>query len=119
MDPKATANLDPKLKEAYDRVMSTPVPKPADFSVAQESMHATIPLAPTPQTVSPTPVTPASTPPPQVKQAVSFAVTMPKHSGGGSKMLPILFGLGGLVFFVVYAIFWVKFFGLKVPFLPF
>ncbi len=120
--------MDPKLKEAYDRVMATPVPpplttpKPANPQptvvsptavASQEPMQATTPIAST--TLS---ATPANTPT-QSKQTVGFAVAMPKHSSSGLKMLPVLIGIGGVIFFIVYAVFWIKFFNVKIPFLPF
>lgn len=37
---------------------------------------------------------------------------------GKSPFLPILLTLSGLIFFVVYTVFWIKFFNLSIPFLP-
>lgn len=68
MDPKNTANLDPKLKEVYDRVMGTttgakpPTPPPSPNPAAQPNMDGLSPLPPTPPPSQPgvTPVPPMS-----------------------------------------------------------
>lgn len=102
--------MDPKLKEAYDRVMATAVPPPSQ------------PIPPQPQTPPP-PVTPihATMPIATHPQAASATIVgaMPKKRAKGVNIFPILFAVGGIVFFVVYTIFWLKFFNLSVPFLPF
>lgn len=49
MDPK-TANLDPKLREAYERIMGTTVPPPAQKTTSQ-AQSATKPTENTPSQV--------------------------------------------------------------------
>lgn len=131
MDPKKMAQLDPKLKEAYERVMgsstgapSAPTATQAPASIPQspitqtpmESMHATIPVQ-----------NPAMTPPAPVVHAtnnkqpgnnvnISSAFVATKKSAGIS---PLLLWVLGAIFFIAYAIFWIKFFNLSIPYLPF
>lgn len=137
MDPKLSG-LDPKLKEAYDRVMSGPVAVPA----GQSPMGAVPPtptqqVSPPPQAPSPSfgvaptqPVIPAepamsAAPSPTAGSTIAFNANdnqknqgaTVKH-GGGSKLTPILMGLGILVFLVAYTFVWVFVFKLKIPFLP-
>lgn len=68
-----------------------------------------------------------TTPPPMppnaaISKATSYtASTAPEKEGnkkGHSPLIPVLFAISGMIFFAVYAIFWVKFFGLELPFLP-
>ena len=124
MDPQATAHLDPKLKEAYDRVMATAVPQPSPASPpplqpqAEPASPSTSPIQGGPvstQTIDPQPL-PSSAPIASAKPASAFVAVATKPK---TKILPVLFVVGGLIFFVVYAVFWVKFFNLKLPFLPF
>ncbi|MBI2031936.1 MAG: hypothetical protein HYT08_04960 [Candidatus Levybacteria bacterium] len=92
MNPKNLTQLDPKLKEAYERVMGTSVPPPA----------------------------PAATPAPihqepQSAPQTSNQVVVNKKRGGLS---PVLIAIAIILFFTIYTIVWVMVFGLKVPFLP-
>lgn len=87
MNPKA-ANLDPNLKEAYNRVMGTTVPQP---------------------TVS----NPAQTPTADTSKAQTQIVTA-KNRG---KLSPIFIVIAVILFFIVYAIIWAIIFKLKLPFL--
>lgn len=149
MDPKTTTSLDPKLKDMYNRVMNTPIPPPVSPSPIQgDPADPTIPPQPEtnvspsapvpplqPEVPMPTPVTqPEPTPiesgqttevhatmplPQQPPRPVSAVVVGGSQSHGGKSFLPILLGFGAIIFFAVYAIFWVKFFNLSVPFLPF
>lgn len=68
MDPK-TANLDPKLREAYERIMGTAVPAPAQKTNAQ---------TPSNPTVKPTQTTPLQTPKLQVQEVKHEPLNMPK-----------------------------------------
>lgn len=75
MDPKANTNLDPKLKEVYDRVMGTPTgakpttpPPPQASSPAGQSNVSGLPPLPPSGVVPPPPLT-ASTPIPTNPQA--------------------------------------------------
>ncbi|OGH14403.1 MAG: hypothetical protein A3H50_01265 [Candidatus Levybacteria bacterium RIFCSPLOWO2_02_FULL_37_10] len=88
MNPKA-ANLDPNLRQAYDRVMGTVTPQPAASSPAQ---------------------VPTDTPKSQTQ------VVTAKKRGGFS---PVLLVVAIFLFFVIYTVIWVMVFKLKIPFLPF
>jgi len=87
MDPK-TANLDPNLKEAYDRVMGTAGPTTAASNTPRVSDNM-----PKPQT----------------------QVVTAKKRGGLS---PILIVMAVVLFFIIYIIIWAMIFKLKIPFLP-
>lgn len=141
MDPK-TAQLDPKLKEAYERVMGTAMPasgpqapKPVEPALPNLGEPTSPPTqnGPTPPTILPNPspqpstpgiitnsgiITPSSTPktpnnPPSVKAETTFVA----NSGKSRGIPPILIFLLLILFFAGYAIFWVKFFNLSVPYL--
>lgn len=184
MDPQKLSQLDPKLRDAYQRVMGTVIPEPqAPVAQAQASTPPPAPpVPPTPPTPdpipipqptpqpepiptpvvepvpavqepSPVPAVPPVQPPPAIPQPVESqpainpqpqnsnfaqmnsevtavapaagnlnftapiqtqATTLKKKNG----MMPILFGIVGFVFIVVYALFWAKIFNFKLPFLP-
>lgn len=170
MDPQKLAQLDPKLRDAYQRVMGTTIPKPQAAPAQTQTPPLTSPNptpAPQPQqeSIPPTPMTasepfikpqPTITPDlnqeaaipqqppaqasnfvrmnseiaaaPETTSAVNSSnfitpPTMPqtqtmsvKKKGG--MMMPILFGIVGLIFIVIYSLFWTKIFNLKLPFLP-
>jgi hypothetical protein len=167
MDPKQQVNqLDPKLKEAYERVMGTPVggtspqpasPAPAIPNQPIAAMPAATPMPPNPPTISAgmpnltapqgapqpampipqanahiqqNPVTnpfgmPAQQPSPAVPAATSAPV--PNKQGPGSHgfvankkglhISPLILILGGIVFLLVYTVFWFKFFNIPLPFI--
>lgn len=89
MDNKGK-NLDPQLQAAYERVMGTNTQP-----------------APTP------------TPAPAANSKKDAENKIVAGSAGGRKVSPILIAVAVLLFFVVYAIVWVKIFNLQIPFLPF
>jgi hypothetical protein len=131
MNPKGPADLDPKLKETYERVMGT-------------SFTPATPLAqtrPVQTTVVQDPQSPVTTQPPQPINAATSApemVSSPQMPKMGesfkgseespanvlingstaiktpkkSSLTPVLFIIGGLIFFVAYAVIWAKVFGL-------
>jgi hypothetical protein len=136
MNSKMPANLDPKLKETYERVMGTsfaPAASPP-APVQQHPVQTTVvqePEAP----VATVPVMPASLPPidvansapemvqsPQMpktgdpfKEAVSPPTTVIMQGVTPKKknfLMPVLLGIGGLIFFVAYAVIWAKVFGM-------
>lgn len=148
MDPKQNAQLDPKLKEAYDRVMGTatpptsPVtstPQPVDPVVATPATPSpvTTPTVPSPVPVvtapsvqptpatSPLPVTPVVMPhstetvriggdtPIEVQHTTTGVVAKEKKKG----ISPTILILGAIVFLAVYALFWIKFLNVPIPFL--
>lgn len=101
MDKKLPQNLDPKLKEAYDRIMSTsfsreiiPPPQPLPVVPAQ---------IPTPSTSS------GSTTPPKPKLAPPTPIV--KTEKHNSLIIAIVLGI---IFLIVYGLFWVKLFGVKI-----
>lgn len=137
MDPNANPTIDPKLKETYDRVMNTQVPPAAD---PQSQTVTPPPFTPPPppqstpsQQPDPAVLSPQQTTPIQSEPTTTVQATMPiaikpagsavivgaspKKSGG--KLFALLFALGGLILLGVYTVFWIKFFNLKVSFLPF
>lgn len=176
MNPKSTANLDPKLREAYERIMGTTVPQPKSAepmqSVSAPAQAPEVkpvttppqenkpPVNPEPvintppklevQEVAPEPInikTPQEMPPlpPKQEHPLSEMVPSPQMSDlgnnkdpfvanptpqttnvvnltnsqtpttpakGKSKLMPIVLGVGGIGFFVVYAVIWAKVFSL-------
>lgn len=138
MDPK---QLDPKLKEAYDRVMGTsttppaanppaapvvnPSPAPEPIPSNPEPLTQT-PFTP-PQPVTPEPVVPNEPVTPQPAPAEPTTSVESKVQINGfvaadhqkkSGISPAIVILGVIVFLVVYSLFWIKFFGVSLPFLP-
>ena len=139
MDPQKLSQLDPKLREAYERVMGTTIPAP---QAPAQAPVPPAPVAPTPQP-QPQPLQPPFSPQPQVvpeavpaqpasnfvqmnseirtaapniaPQAQAQTMVLKKKSG----IMPVLFVFVGIIFIVIYALFWTKFFNLKLPFLPF
>ncbi|OGH11317.1 MAG: hypothetical protein A3B38_00630 [Candidatus Levybacteria bacterium RIFCSPLOWO2_01_FULL_36_13] len=137
MNPKNVNDLDPKLKEAYDRVMGTnfnpqataatqPQPQQSQNQPVMQTQPAeeqqpaiqSIPVQP-PQPANPTP-SPLPTqnpfvqtpqPPPTIyTQTDGNMQSMQKPKG--HSFMAIVFLLGGTIFFAAYAIIWAKVFGL-------
>ncbi len=117
MDPKS---LDPKLRETYERVMGTAVPPSGAPTTVQ------IPVTPAP------PSDGLSSPVPNGvsannfdMQAAAVAASQPLPSPASmiqqpsptetSTVLRIAYIAGGIIFFMVYTVFWIKIF--KLPFL--
>lgn len=182
MDPQKLSQLDPKLRDAYQRVMGTPIPQPqvtpASATLQRgEPIQAQTPPPPPPPTPAPTPT---PTPPPPVApveppiapptpptqpnpisepqsaiptetpaipiqppaaqnnfvQMNSEVAAPPAATIAASPnfvepvqvptatlkkknmMMPILIGIAGVIFIVVYTLFWTKLFNFKLPFLP-
>lgn len=147
MDPKTAPNLDPKLQEAYNRVMNTTVPQPP--AAPQPQTPPPLPITPPQVSTIPTPPSPPPPPPstPTIPQAnpiqppitdqpqttvmhatIPLTTTKPsssapilaasKSGGKGLSILPFII-IGGIIFLAVYTVFWIKFFKLSIPFLPF
>ncbi len=140
MNPKDINNLDPKLKETYDRVMGTslgtspttaPTPAPAP---AMETQSVTEPQKETQTVPQPAEQNPlgstqqeTSTPDANVSQVFradgsskpseTTNVSSPSFKKetiakvGGNKLLPIVIVVT-IVFFAVYAVVWAKLLGL-------
>jgi hypothetical protein len=143
MNPKGVNDLDPKLRETYERVMGTslqPVapaannPTQAPQQPAQsvpQPVLKTEAVAPEPPVQAATPVAPPPAPeavapaqvfkadddpfkevdPPPAEIITNNAVVSPKLKKK-SKLKPVLFVFGGLIFFVVYAVVWAVLLGL-------
>lgn len=119
MDPKKAAALDPKLKEIYDRVMSTKVPPPADTPAVAPKPEVEVAAKPAERMVVQT-VPQAETVAPRATTHTGSFIAKPQGSGKKSNVLPIILIVFGILFFVGYAIFWIKFFNFPLPFkLPF
>ena len=116
MNPKTPQDLDPKLKEAYDRVMggnftpSTPtVPNPVPKI---ETVAAPI--------TNPPPLTPLTNPmsvnmPPLSVMSPSTSASTEQPASSTKKkpkISPIIFLIVGLTFFAIYAVVWGKIFKL-------
>jgi len=165
MNPQKLSQLDPKLREAYERVMGTnipttsattiqaqtPPPPPTSNPIPQPQPQpiqppvsmpqpSTLPIQPItePQPViNPQPIPtpePVTAPQPttnfvQMNSEVPAAptananFTMPvqtktavlKKNNG---IMPILFLFVGIIFLLIYSLFWAKIFNLSLPFLP-
>ncbi len=140
MDPQTQNNLDPKLKETYDRVMGTTT-APAGGQPAAAPAAATPPPSVTPP-ATPAPDATAAAPAtgeapqnasssipqtPYTADNLSFqaAIQTPVNTqvplGGvvaprqNSSMLQVLYIIGAVVFFVVYTFVWIKIFNLPLP----
>lgn len=102
MNPKIPTQLDPKLKEAYDRVMGfspvnqTPTPQPTSIpNIHKEELHQVIATNSKP---------------------TSFTTATSIHQK--PKISPILLVVVFVVFILVYTLFWFRFFSVPLPFLP-
>jgi len=121
MNPKTPQDLDPKLKEAYDRVMggnfspTPPVSKmpeiPKTETPAPVAANTAIPpAAPLPNPLSAeVTMPPLSVMSPSTIASTGQPTTSTKKKSGIS---PIIFLLVGLVFFAIYAVVWAKVFNL-------
>jgi len=95
MDPQKLAQLDPKIREQYERVMGTAIP--------QASAQPAQPLG--------------TTTPPQPQTNFAAPPVMPMKKKGSS-IMPVLFAIVGIIFLIIYTLFWTKIFNVKLPFLP-
>lgn len=132
MDSKLSS-LDPKLKEAYERVMNgggqtrqAPTPPPPGPANHTEPVP---PISPTP-TINSTPAQPVEDPPldptPAINSTIAYNAhneglnkgTTPVKKGGGMAKA-LLVGLVVLVLLAVYTFVWIFILKLKIPGLPF
>lgn len=137
MDPKLSAT-DPKLQEAYDRVMNGPAvpppgtipppPAPAPFSPQMGTSSTPIPVQPQ-APVIPSEIIPQAAPaapaaPSPFGGTIAFNANNPgKNQGatvkrGGSKVMSLVLGLGVIILLVAYTFVWIYVFKLQIPFLP-
>jgi hypothetical protein len=136
MNPKDINNLDPKLKETYDRVMGTSLGANPTAAPATMEVQPIAPPQEKAQTVVPQPAEQnplgsaqpeTSTPDTNVSQVFradssskpsetanvsspSFKKEAPKKMSG-NKLLPIIVVVA-IVFFAIYAVVWAKLLGL-------
>lgn len=121
MNPKTPQDLDPKLKEAYDRVMggnfspAAPAPKIPEIPKMETPTPAATnpaipPATPLANPMGPTPVEmpPINVVAPQAASAGQQVFSTKKKS----KISPMIFLILGLSFFAVYAVVWAKLFKL-------
>ena len=118
MNPKTPQDLDPKLKEAYDRVMG------GNFAPSTPPV-----LNPIPKIETAPPAAPITSPPPSIPLNNPMPVNMQPLSAMSptttaspeeqvistkkkSKLSPKLFLIVGIVFFIIYALVWGKLFKL-------
>lgn len=116
--------LDPKLKEVYERVMGTSVASaPKASPVPPQPVTPPMPIQM--QQHSTSIAQPESLPPagghqmPQVpiapqSQSPAQAASVKLHG----HISPMVWILGGFTFVIIYALAWVKIFNLKLPFAP-
>ncbi len=103
------SKLDPKLKEAYDRVMGTTITPPQP---PKPETHEQTRPEPAPQQTA------TVNPPPQQHDESSSGSIVHKATGKkGGRISPLLIAFLGLIFFVLYAAVWIKVFNFKFPFL--
>lgn len=114
MDPKTTTTLDPKLKETYERVMQTNISPASPTGGPVSSNGSTTPIQASGPAIFQTPPLQH----PATKATTTFVAVAPAHQSL-RRLLPVLLFLGAVTFFVFYSLFWINFFGLSVPFLPF
>lgn len=128
MDPKKQQTLDPKLKEVYDRVMGTAtksaapsVPEPVKAEPTKET-----PPPAAPQSVRPTVPAPPAPEPAKAHVTTAAPVITSGFVAKGSEekekksgISPVILFLAAVVFLLVYALVWVKFFNIQLPFLTF
>lgn len=113
MNPKTPQDLNPQLKEAYDRVMggnfsSAAIPKTPEVSQTEQQTPVQNPALSN-SAPSSTPLTPqAPTPTVNVPSPSSSPVLAKKKL----KISPIIFLVVGLAFFAIYAVVWAKLFKL-------
>jgi hypothetical protein len=112
--------LNPKLREAYERVMGTVVaPNPTTPSTPMPQAASTPSLSAVPPLKEEVHI-PMSSPTSQVfsatapKTYTSPSVVAPKKKSGVS---PLIIAIGAVAFFIIYAVFWIKIFNISLPFL--
>ncbi|MDO8620698.1 MAG: hypothetical protein Q7R31_00215 [Candidatus Levybacteria bacterium] len=103
--------LDPKLKEVYERVMGTSVASSPQASPVPPKLVMPTPVASIPQPESPKPQMPQVPTAPQIQ---TQAISVKPHG----HISPMVWILGGFTFVIIYALAWVKIFNFKLPFAP-
>jgi len=125
--PLSQSPLNPPLPATPTLPISAPTPTiPADFSrptLVTEQVPTTLgrPEIPVQKGLYGTLSQPTPTAPLAPKSKATSYIASPtidEKPKNSSPLMPIIFALSGLIFFVVYVIFWAKFFNLNLPFLP-
>ncbi len=99
-------NVDPNLKETYDKVMATQLPQQ---SSSQPKIIEPTPSAPPAEPKTTEQPKPATAQTSQVFVASPTTQTSSKKAGKG--LPPVALGAAALVFFAIYAVVWLKVFG--------
>lgn len=130
MDQKQLSQLDPKLRETYERVMGINAPQ----NIPPKPEAPLLPSQPEPNTPPP-PQNPQSPPIPNTpntsRVTSAFVAGETKISNppptetkpaemkrSERKISPVVVVLGIAVFFIIYTFVWIKVFDLKIPLLP-
>jgi hypothetical protein len=137
MDPhkQQLSTMDPKLKAAYEQVMKPHTP--TTIASPDKKLEATLPNLPkmVTEVQSQTTIHPAAA---QPHIANSFSPPSTDHAPSGtihvgyakkptqkfilekkkSGIHPAVYIVGCIVFFAIYTFFWMKIFGIAIPFLP-
>ena len=131
MNPKSVNDLDPKLKETYERVMGTSLgANPTTSPVpTMETQTITQPQQTEPQPQPEAPVatiadenttvsqifradSPSKISEPATVSSPSFKKGATTKTDGNKKSLLIIIAIGVVVFFAIYAVIWAKVLGL-------
>lgn len=106
MNPSAQT-MDPNLKETYDKVMATQLPgQPSSQPKVIEPTPSASPVQPETKEQS----KPATAQTSQVFVASPTTPTGVKKTGKG--VSPVALGVAALAFFAIYAVVWLKVFGI-------
>jgi hypothetical protein len=124
MDTQSYPNLDPKLKETYDRIMGTATSAKPVHHAANTSVHT----APASHAAAKSPTHPeqhsvhtdkVTSPPHHLSHIAYNAASGSLHEEVKKSdqktnvpMMPIVLAVGGVLFFIFYAVFWFNFFGM-------
>ena len=104
MNPSAQS-IDPALKETYDKVMATQLP------VQPSSQPKIVEPSPSPVPVMPQPSETPKTATAKTSQVYVSSPTSAVAGKQGKKISPVILGVVGIVFFAIYAVVWLKVFG--------
>lgn len=125
MDSKQLNQLDPKLKETYERVMGTPLNKSFTQPLPPQ-LPTNMPKTPFPSATPVTTQTPTRQPSPKPFQPQPATYNVGQNqkpqtqiAKKQNKMTPIFIVIGSFIFIILYALIWIKVLNLEVPFLPF
>lgn len=112
MNPNLAQTLDPKLKETYDRIMGTELPKAGSSPAVEPQTHVPIEQIATPQAPTPeaTPNLPEESKVEMVSINTTPSVSKTEQVSKGRKISPVIFIVVGVLFFLLYAFAWLKVF---------